>query len=40
MKGSPPELKDPGRKRESLDPDFERIILDELPVYQSGPVIL
>ena len=35
-----PELKDPGRKKKPLDPEFERIILEAYHIYQSGPVIL
>jgi putative transposase len=35
-----PELKDPGRKKKHLDPEFERIILEAYEIYKSGPVIL
>ena len=38
--GRLPEPNDPGRKKKSLCPGFERLILDAYPVYQSGPVIL
>jgi putative transposase len=38
--GLTPELKDPGRKKKPLDPEFERIIQDAYHIYKSGPVIL
>jgi putative transposase len=38
--GHIPELKDPGRKKKPLDPEFERIIHDAYHTYKSGPVIL
>jgi len=38
--GHIPELKDPGRKKKPLDPEFEQIIQDAYYTYKSGPVIL
>lgn len=38
--GHIPELRDPGRKKKHLDPEFERIILEAYEIYKSGPVIL
>jgi putative transposase len=35
-----PQLKDPGRKKKPLDPQFEQIIIEAYHIYQSGPVIL
>ena len=35
-----PQLKDPGRKKKSVSPACERIILDMYLTYQSGPVLL
>ena len=33
-------MRDPGRKKKPLDPEFERLILEAYTIYQSGPVIL
>lgn len=35
-----PQLRNPGRKKKPLDPEFEQIILEAYNIYQSGPVIL
>jgi putative transposase len=35
-----PQLKNSGRKKNPLDSEFERIILEAYPIYQSGPVFL